>query len=60
MTVVVAFPATPNPDASTMNFTSVVLGGVLILALTYFYVPVYGGVYWFKGPIRTVSGAFVE
>lgn len=42
-----------------MNYTSVVLGGVLTLALTYFYVPVYGGVHWFKGPVRTTSGVAV-
>ena len=55
MTIVVMFPTTPNPAASTMNYTVVVLGGVLILALVYFYLPVYGGVHWFQGPVRTVS-----
>jgi hypothetical protein len=38
-----------------MNYTSVVLGGVLILSLLWFYLPVYGGVHWFKGPVRTVE-----
>ena len=54
MTIIVLFPATPNPAPSTMNYTAVVLGGVLILALGYFYLPVYGGVHWFKGPVRTI------
>ena len=55
MTIVVMFPTTPSPTADTMNYTVVVLGGVLILALAYFYCPVYGGVYWFQGPIKNVS-----
>ena len=59
MTTVVFFPTTPNPAPDTMNYTIVVLGGVLILAFTYFYFPVYGGVHWFEGPIRNVS-ALVE
>ena len=28
-------------------------GGALLLSIVYFYFPKYGGVYWFKGPIRT-------
>lgn len=57
MTTVVMFPTTPNPAADTMNYTVVVLGGVLILAFLYFYFPVYGGVHWFQGPIRNISAA---
>lgn len=53
MIVVVMFPTTPSPISSTMNYTAVVLGGVLILAFAYFYFPVYGGVHWFQGPVRT-------
>ena len=30
-------------------------GGTLILSVVYFYFPVYGGVYWFKGPISTID-----
>ena len=32
-----------------------VLGGVLILSLVWYYFPVYGGVHWFTGPVRTVA-----
>jgi hypothetical protein len=38
-----------------MNYAIVVLGGVLVLSVIYFYFPKYGGVYWFKGPVNTVG-----
>lgn len=52
-TTVFLFPSTPRPGPASMNYTIVVLGGVFILALVYFYFPVYGGRYWFNGPVRT-------
>lgn len=33
-----------------MNYTLVVLGGVMSLAMGWYYCPVYGGVHWFQGP----------
>ena len=60
MSIVVMFPTSPDPTADTMNYTVVVLGGVLILALAYFYFPVYGGVYWFEGPVRNISADVVK
>ena len=39
-----------------MNYTVVVIGGVLILSLVWYYFPVYGGVFWFEGPVPTVVG----
>jgi hypothetical protein len=39
-----------------MNYTVVVLGGVFILCLVWYYFPVYGGVHWFEGPVPTVRG----
>ena len=56
MTIVVMFPTTPSPTADTMNYTVVVLGGVLILSLIWYYFPVYGGVHWFTGPVPNVDG----
>jgi hypothetical protein len=56
MSIVFFFPTTMHTNAQGMNYTSVVLGGVLILSLLWFYLPVYGGVHWFKGPVRTVEG----
>lgn len=56
-TVITLFPTTPQTSALTMNYTVVVLGGVLLLALAYYYCPVYGGVHWFRGPIANVGVA---
>ena len=44
-----------HTNTQNMNYTVVVLGGVLILSLIWFYLPVYGGVHWFKGPVPTVG-----
>ncbi|KAF7332989.1 APC amino acid permease [Mycena venus] len=56
MTVVLMFPTAPDPTPQTMNYTAVVLGGVLLLALCYYYVPSVGGVHWFRGPVANVEG----
>jgi hypothetical protein len=55
MTVVLMFPTAPNPAAMTMNYTSVVFGGVLLLSVGYYYLPGYGGVHWFRGPVANVK-----
>ncbi|KAK0463782.1 APC amino acid permease [Desarmillaria tabescens] len=55
MAVVFMFPATPSPGVGNMNYAVVVQGGVLILAIVYFYFPKYGGRNWFTGPISTVE-----
>ncbi|KAF7344056.1 putative amino-acid permease C11D3.08c [Mycena venus] len=55
MTVVLMFPSAPDPTAMTMNYTSVVFGGVLLLSVGYYYLPMYGGVHWFRGPIANVE-----
>ena len=54
-TIVFFFPTSPNPDAAGMNYTIVVLGGVLLLSLVYYHFPVYGGKYWFEGPLGAVK-----
>ena len=38
-----------------MNYTVVVLGGVLMSSLVWYYFPVYGGVHWFTGPVPNVG-----
>ncbi|KAI0264622.1 APC amino acid permease [Gloeopeniophorella convolvens] len=53
--VVFMFPTDPNPTAATMNYSTVVWGGVLVLSLIYFYFPKYGGIYWFTGPVSTLE-----
>ncbi|KAG9316243.1 amino acid permease-domain-containing protein [Chiua virens] len=55
MLVIFCFPSSPGPDATTMNYTSVVLGGVVALSLVWYYFPVYGGVYWFQGPTSNLE-----
>ncbi|KAK0228875.1 APC amino acid permease [Armillaria fumosa] len=57
MTVVFMFPLTPSPGVDNMNYTAVTdfAGGVLILAIVYFYFPKYGGINWFTGPVTTVE-----
>lgn len=55
MTLVLLFPTAPHPTAQTMNYTVVVLGGVFAIALGYYYLPVYGGVNWFKGPVYNIE-----
>ncbi|KAI0264624.1 amino acid/polyamine transporter I [Gloeopeniophorella convolvens] len=53
--VVFMFPTDPNPTAATMNYSTVVWGGVLVFSLVYFYLPKYGGIYWFTGPVSTLE-----
>ncbi|KIJ63944.1 hypothetical protein HYDPIDRAFT_91196 [Hydnomerulius pinastri MD-312] len=55
MMVVLCFPSTPLPQATDMNYTSVVLGGVMTLAMIWYYFPVYGGVHWFQGPVSNMN-----
>ena len=55
MSIVFFFPATPAVGAGDMNYTVVVLGGVLILSLGYYYFPKYGGRNWFTGPVTTID-----
>ncbi|KAI1790578.1 APC amino acid permease [Ganoderma leucocontextum] len=55
ISIVLLFPASPGPAVVGMNYTVVVLGGVLVLSLVWYYFPVYGGVHWFTGPVPTIS-----
>ncbi|KAG2135208.1 amino acid/polyamine transporter I [Suillus bovinus] len=49
------FPATPQTTVQQMNYTVVVLGGFMFLAISWYYCPVYGGVHWFDGPISNFT-----
>jgi len=55
MVVVFLFPETPEVGVGDMNYTVVVLGGVFILSLAYYYFPKYGGKNWFTGPMSTID-----
>ncbi|KAI0255444.1 amino acid permease-domain-containing protein [Lactifluus subvellereus] len=56
ISVVFFFPTTKHTNTQAMNYTVVVLGGLLILPLAWYYFPIYGGVHWFEGPVPTVDG----
>jgi len=58
MSIVFLFPTTPHTDTTNMNYTVVVLGGVMILSLVWYYFPKYGGVHWFTGPVSNIG--FIE
>ncbi|KAF8824133.1 hypothetical protein HHX47_DHR9000553 [Lentinula edodes] len=54
MSVILLFPAEPNfSGPATMNYTVLVMGGVMLFSTAYYFFPVYGGVHWFKGPVVT-------
>ena len=56
MLVVLLFPSNSTvSSAGEMNYSVVVYGGIVSLALAYFYFPKYGGVYWFRGPVTTLA-----
>ncbi|KAH9946459.1 amino acid permease-domain-containing protein [Amylocystis lapponica] len=48
-------PLFTRPTGADMNYTIVVLGVWIALCLVYYYLPVYGGVYWFRGPIANIG-----
>ncbi len=48
------FPGAPGVGADDMNYTVVVVGGIMLLSLLWYYFPKYGGVYWFKGPVPNI------
>ena len=60
MSIVFMFPTTPQSDAPDMNYSVVVLGGVLIISIAWYYFPVYGGVHWFTGPVPNVAKTVVD
>jgi amino acid permease (GABA permease) len=57
MIIVFFFPANPQTTTQQMNYTVVVLGGFMFLAISWYYCPVYGGVHWFTGPISNFTPA---
>ncbi|KAG1812734.1 amino acid/polyamine transporter I [Suillus variegatus] len=57
MILVFFFPATPQTTVQEMNYTVVVLGGFMFLAISWYYFPVYGGVHWYTGPISNYPSA---
>ncbi|KAJ6552847.1 hypothetical protein B0H19DRAFT_1072345 [Mycena capillaripes] len=60
MTIVLMFPATPGPGAPEMNYTVVVFGDVLFLAVVYYYIPIMVGGIGSGGPSQMLSRNFLE
>lgn len=60
MAVILCFPAQPEVDAVTMNYTALVFGGVVLFATAYYWMPVVGGNKWFKGPAVTADTEIEE
>jgi len=54
MTIISMFPTSPGANVTSMNYTVVIVGGVLLLSLAWYYFPVYGGVHWFTGPVLNI------
>ncbi|KAG1732875.1 amino acid/polyamine transporter I, partial [Suillus paluster] len=54
MNIIFFFPATPQTTVQEMNYTVVVLGGFMSLAVFWYYCPIYGGVHWFNGPVSNI------
>jgi len=44
-------PGDVNPDAGSMNYAIVVMAGVWIFAVSYWYIPKIGGKTFFTGPL---------
>lgn len=57
MIIVFFFPSTPQTTAQEMNYTVVVLGGYMALAISWYYCPVYGSVHWFNGPVANLASS---
>jgi len=55
MEIILLFPSDPSPIATNMNYTVVVIGGTLFLAVGYYFFPKYGGKIWFRGPIANIG-----
>lgn len=53
--IVFLFPGGPVTDATEVNYSIVVVGGVMILSILWYYFPKYGGVHWFKGPVPNID-----
>jgi hypothetical protein len=53
MTIILLFPVTLHSSAETMNYSVVVVGGIVILSLTYYFAAAHN---WFEGPAHTAEG----
>jgi len=57
MIIILLFPTEPAPGSTSMNYTVVVVGGILLMVTTCYFFPVVGGRHWFKGPVANIDTA---
>ncbi|CAE6429264.1 unnamed protein product [Rhizoctonia solani] len=55
ISIVFLFPTELAPAVADMNYAVVVMSGVMIGCLIWYWFPKYGGVNWFEGPVMTVE-----
>ncbi|KAF9031821.1 APC amino acid permease [Hymenopellis radicata] len=55
MSIVFFFPSEPGPLVDEMNYGVVLFMGIVALSMVYYFFPVYGGRYWFNGPVLTIG-----
>jgi hypothetical protein len=55
LSTIVLFPISLHTDMNDMNYTAVILGGIIIISVVCYYFPKYGGVHWFTGPILDIN-----
>ncbi|CEL55192.1 putative amino-acid permease C15C4,04c OS=Schizosaccharomyces pombe (strain 972 / ATCC 24843) GN=SPBC15C4.04c PE=3 SV=1 [Rhizoctonia solani AG-1 IB] len=55
ISTVFLFPTELAPAVADMNYAVVVMSGVMIGCLIWYWFPKYGGVNWFEGPVMTVE-----
>lgn len=55
--VIFCFPSNPGPNAMDMNYSALLLGGYFLITLGSYYFPVYGGRYWFRGPVSNLASS---
>ncbi|KAF8915252.1 APC amino acid permease [Mucidula mucida] len=60
MSTVFFFPSEPGPLVDEMNYGVVLFMGVVVLSMAYYFFPVYGGRYWFNGPVSTIGANSAE
>ncbi|KAF8525176.1 amino acid/polyamine transporter I [Hysterangium stoloniferum] len=58
--IIFFFPPTPQTNTKDMNYSVVVMCGAIIFSLAWYYMPKYGGIHWFTGPVRTAGDGIKE
>ena len=43
-----------------MNYAGLMIGAITVIAIVTFFIPIWGGHYWFHGPQKTITSAEVS